>query len=510
MILKPKYLLFVLAFFLFHSVLAQVKPGSEPKIRTLIVFFDGLRPDYITPEAMPNLFAFKIRGSYGMQHHSVFPTVTRVNASSYATGSYPASHGLMENSIYFSEVDKTRSLNSGDAENLNKVAEATHGNLLTTISIGEILEKAGEKMMVFSSGSTGQALLQNHRISGGAIINPLMILPESFREKVIREVGPVPSGSKSLSHIWITDALMKFGFAADGPLVNAIWYSDPDGTAHKDGIGAATSMASIKGVDEQFGRIIKELESKGLTSSVNIIISSDHGFVTHVGKVGLSEFLIEQGLKKDIYSDDVVIAGGAVYVKGHDKKIIQTIVNALQGQEWVGAIFTKSKKAGDLTGAVDGTLSFESIHWNHPDRSSDILVDVNWDTRKNSAGYEGASFSKGVAGHGSSSPYEINIPLIVSGPSFKASYESKLPTSNVDIVPTILHIHHLKGSSAMDGRVMKELLREKSGPIAVVKKDIIKTSIKQDWGTYNLIMDRSIYDDHNYVNFTKVVRTFNK
>ena len=28
-------------------------------IRTIIVFFDGLRPDYITPEGMPNLYAFR-------------------------------------------------------------------------------------------------------------------------------------------------------------------------------------------------------------------------------------------------------------------------------------------------------------------------------------------------------------------------------------------------------------------------------------------------------------------
>src|SRR5690606_29076938 len=123
----------------------------------------------------------------------------------------------------------------------------------------------------------------NHKISGGAIINPSLILPETIKEKVINEVGPVPTGSKETGHIWVTDALIKMGLVADGALVNAIWFSDPDGTAHRDGIGAHTAMASIKQVDEQFGRIIKTLDSLGMTASFNVMISTDHGFVTNVG-----------------------------------------------------------------------------------------------------------------------------------------------------------------------------------------------------------------------------------
>src|SRR6185503_1533124 len=81
-------------------------------LRTLIVFFDGLRPDYITPQGMPNVYAFSKTGCYGKQHHSVFPTVTRVNASSYSTGSYPGTHGLMGNTVYFPQVDSRKGLNT--------------------------------------------------------------------------------------------------------------------------------------------------------------------------------------------------------------------------------------------------------------------------------------------------------------------------------------------------------------------------------------------------------------
>ena len=167
----------------------QISQAQNPNsLRTLIIFFDGLRPDYITPENMPNLYAFSKKGSYGKNHHSVFPTVTRVNSSSYATGSYPKTHGLMGNTVYFPKVDTKQGLNTGEAENLNKINESENGNLLTAISLGEILTKAGKKMMVFSSGSTGSALLQNHKVGNGAVINTSMILPESLKEKVLKEI----------------------------------------------------------------------------------------------------------------------------------------------------------------------------------------------------------------------------------------------------------------------------------------------------------------------------------
>lgn len=489
---------------------AQSQPKKE--LKTLIVFFDGLRPDYITPETMPNLYAFKKQGSFGKQHHSVFPTVTRVNSSAYSTGTYPAKTGILGNTVYFPEIDKTKGLNTGNASDLMRIDSATNGHLLTSISLGEVLKNAGKKMMVFSSGSTGQALLQNHTVSGGAVVNSSMILPESFKETVFKAVGPFPKNDKSAAkHVWVADALIKLGLATDGPTVSAIWFSDPDGTAHSDGIGAETSMASIKAVDHEFGRIIEYLKSQKLDEVYNILISTDHGFVTHVGKTNVATYLIEKGLKKDKTSEDVVVAEGAIYVKDHNPEVIKNIVAALQEPEFIGAVFTKGAKPGDMKGWVDGTISFEAIHWNHPTRVADILVDENWDNRKNKFGYEGTGFSGGVAGHGGFSPYEVHIALIASGPSFKKSFEGDLPTANVDITPTVLHLLGLPVPEVMDGRVVYELLNEKAPASAPQKAKIenIESSVKTSWGTYKLTLQRTILGKYAYTDFTKTERVLN-
>lgn len=491
---------------LFANDISAQTVSNKSNIRTLIVFFDGLRPDYITPELMPNLYLFSKKGSYGKQHHSVFPTVTRVNASSLSTGCYPGSHGLMGNTVYFPQIKETAGLNTGDAEELNKIAEATDNHLLTAVSLGEVLEQNGSRLFVFSSGSTGQALMQNHKVSGGAIINTTMILPESMKTKILGEIGEVPAGLGK--HRWLTDAVIKYGLTLDGPLVSTLWYGDPDSAAHKNGIGSPEAVESIKYVDEQFGRIIKSLQLKGLDKNFNIVISSDHGFVTHVGKQGLADFLISKGFKKDKESTDVVVAEGAIYVKNHDSQIIKNIVAELQGQDWVGGIYTKNQDNADIKGSVSGTLSFETINWDHPGRSGDILVDMNWNDSKNEAGYAGTSFARGVAGHGGFSPYEIHIALLASGPSFKKKFSGNLPTSNVDIIPTVLHLHNLTIPQQMDGRVMYELLKGKvpKGAPQKATLELLKTEVNLPWGVYKLELERSVLGKYNYPNFTKVVR----
>ncbi|MCF2489339.1 alkaline phosphatase family protein [Dyadobacter sp. CY347] len=501
--------LLVWAPFSTHDALAQKPAGHAQtnKNKTLIVFFDGLRPDYITQDQMPNLYAFKQKASFGKQHHSVFPTVTRVNSSSYATGSYPGTHGLLGNAIYFPKVNPNKAIGTSYPD-LMKVQES-EGKLLTAVSLGEVLDAAGEQMMVFSSGTTGQAFLQNHKVGKGAIINPDLILPESFKAQVMVDIGPMPkeSGDVFIKHKWIADALLHYGFKNDGPLVSAIWFSDPDGAAHRYGMGSEQAVAAIQYVDAQFGRILDSLAKKGLREKTNILVSTDHGFVTHIGKQNLGDFLISEGLKKDKDSDDVVVAEGAIYVKDHQEDAINKIVAALHKTDWVGAVFTKPKKKGDMMGWVNGTLSFESIHYNHPTRSGDILVAPNWNDNKNDKGFAGADFSVGVAGHGGSSPYEINIALFGDGPDLKNAFTSELPTSNIDIAPTVLALSGLKVPSEMDGRVLTEYFESKPASYKKVEKKVFQTEAKYPWGTYKLKLEMSVLGGYKYVDFTKTERS---
>ena len=62
----------------------------EPKGKLSIVFvLDGLRPDNVNATDTPNLFRLRQQGVNFVNGHAVFPTVTRVNSPSIATGYYP-------------------------------------------------------------------------------------------------------------------------------------------------------------------------------------------------------------------------------------------------------------------------------------------------------------------------------------------------------------------------------------------------------------------------------------
>src|SRR5512142_1986505 len=105
-------------------ILVRLTADTPVRHTQLLIVVDGLRPDYVTRDVMPRLYRLGQRGIVFTAHHSVFPTVTRVNASSIVTGSYPETHGLLGNTIYIPSVNATRGLDTGERENLEAVERA--------------------------------------------------------------------------------------------------------------------------------------------------------------------------------------------------------------------------------------------------------------------------------------------------------------------------------------------------------------------------------------------------
>src|SRR5947199_20123 len=87
--------------------------------------------------------------------------VTYAHPSTFVTGVYPETHGLLGNTIFIPSVNAARGLDTGARANLEAVARA-EGRLLTAPSLGEILERAGKKLVAIGSGTSGAAFLLNH------------------------------------------------------------------------------------------------------------------------------------------------------------------------------------------------------------------------------------------------------------------------------------------------------------------------------------------------------------
>ena len=489
--------------------------------RQLLIVVDGLRPDYVTPEVMPNLSALGRRGVVFARHHAVYPTVTRVNASSISTGAYPEGHGLLGNSVFFPRVDAARFLDTSDRSALMKIA-AAEGRLLTAPTLGELLQASGRKMLVVSSGSAGSALLNNHSVSGGAILHPQFTLPESLAAE-LKAIGPVPNGNAPPGALdrYAVDAFLTVGLKQD-PSVTVLWLGALDATAHEKGIGAPDTQAILKHVDSEIGRIEAAFKNAGLFERYNIWVTSDHGFSTYTGGVDVAAIVRPFAAKMPDGSPRIVASGGAIYVRDGDQGVIAALVAKLQATPGVGAIFTRAAppgapdartlrvgvEAGSWSGGVPGTLSFEAVRWTH-DRAAQILFSPDWSDAANAHGFRGRTASTGIAGHGSTSPWDIHNPLIAAGPDLKRGLTLQSPSANTDFAPTFLRLFGIQSPPTMHGRPLTEALaREGALPSGAVKTT--EYSATSPSGDYTVTAMFSIVSvggrDYRYFDGTRVAR----
>ncbi|OLE79786.1 MAG: hypothetical protein AUF76_15865 [Acidobacteria bacterium 13_1_20CM_2_65_9] len=481
----------------------------QPSRTHLVIVVDGLRPDYVTPALMPRLVRLGQRGIVFNAHHAVFPTVTRVNASSIATGTYPETHGLLGNTVYVPSVNATRGLDTGSRANLEAIARA-EGRLLTAPSLGEILQQAGKKIFACGSGTSGAAFLLNHTVANGAIVHHEFTRPPAFAARVLEKLGPPPPHAlpNAAQNRRAVDAYLTLGLEELHPDVTLMWISDPDTTAHTRGIGAPATREALTLVDAEIGRIEDTLQARGLLARTNLIVTSDHGFSTHTGALKLEALVDPFVHTMPDGSRDIVVSEGAIYLRGgpgvNVAARVAAIVAALQRRPEVGAIFTRPTGRGGAEGTVPGTLSFDVARWNHA-RSGDILVSANWSRDTNDAGYEGKTTQSGTAGHGTSSPYDIHNPLIAAGPDVREHAVSDVPTGNVDLAPTVLRLLGLPVPDTMTGRVIEEALRD-GPPLSSVQVGHVTETVKTADASYELTAHISIAAGRRYLDFTDVTR----
>jgi arylsulfatase A-like enzyme len=330
-------------------------------------------------------------------------------------------------------------------------------------------------------------------------------LPPSLGAEIAAALGPAPPHDtpNDAQNQRAIDAYLKVGLDTIHPDVTLMWLNDPDGSAHEYGIGAPITRTSLSLVDGGIGRIEDTLRTKGLLDRTNIIVTSDHGFSTHTGEFKLESIVEPFAKTMADGSKDIVVAEGAVYLRGGSEPArVNAIVAALQRRPEVGAIFTRAAATGGREGVVPGTLSFDVARWNHP-RSGDILVSANWTDRKNDAGFAGTTTQTGVAGHGTSSPYDIHNTLIAAGPDFRERAMSDVPTSNVDIAPTLLRLLGLPSAPTMTGRVIEEGLRNGRPAPAVTRST---ETVKTPDGSYVLAARISTVSGYRYLDSTSVTR----
>jgi arylsulfatase A-like enzyme len=140
----------------------------------------------------------------------------------------------------------------------------------------------------------------------------------------------------------------------------------------------------------------------------------------------------------------LAVNGGSdyVYVPEHDAELVKKTVRFLQERSEIGAIFVD-----DRYGRIPGTMSLGTIHAeNAAGRNPDIIVSYDYDENRVIGGIRGVEMAGTLGGatyrgmHGSFSPRDVHATLIGFGPDFRAGWKDTLPSSNVDVAPTVARI----------------------------------------------------------------------
>ncbi len=435
-------------------------PGQH---RTLIMVFDGLQPAQITPELMPNLSKFAAGGVTFTNHHPVFPTVTRVNASSLVTGCTPGRHGLAGNTFLCRDFDPHRVIPAMEPT-LQEVADST-GHALLEPTLADVLGRYGMEYFAIGTGTSGNAYSHNPNAAtaGGATIHPDFTLPRPLYAELVERFGEWPAQDlpNTARLVHARRILTEFVLPERDPAVALLWSSEPDKTQHEDGVGLGRAAQALAEADAEFGAVMDWLQANGRAETTDVFIASDHGYSTISDVVRVEQLLRESNFATIDHTGGVAVAanGGSAlfYVNDSEPETAEKLTSWLVNQPWCGPLF-----ASERVGHPAGTLPLDLLGCEGP-RSPDLIMSFPWQSADNPAGYPGSAPATGGAvgqgQHGSLSQHELRNTGLASGPSFKRNTIIDTPTGNIDLAPTILHLLGLDAeASAMDGRVLAEAL----------------------------------------------------
>jgi arylsulfatase A-like enzyme len=440
---------------------------QDKRQRVLIVIFDALRPEFVTPELMPNLHGFAQNGVCYVNSHSTYPTETRVNQSAVITGCYPSRHGIVANKFVLNEGGPAQLLNSGDDIQLESAFKQLDGRLLDVPTLGERLTAAGRSYATLSAGTPGGGRLINHaaEINGTfrfAMRRPEAAMPAGVLDAITSRVGPLPEYTLPALD-WISYAVncyLEYVETDIDPDVMLLWLCEPDESFHKLGIGSEDALRAIRHVDTEFGRILARHEKQISSGELQIIALSDHGQISLQGqRLNLAAKLTEAGFETGTGENPdcriAVANAGGIWVRESDSKLVSSIIHWLRAQDWCGPLFTRD--------GAEGTLTHEDIALAHR-RAPDIALVLRHTDEANEWGINGMSqhdaiYPTGGGCHGGLSRYELHNFLALSGSRFLQGETIDIPAGNVDISPTVLDILGLEIPKDIDGRVLGEAYR---------------------------------------------------
>ena len=437
--------------------------------RVLLVVFDGLRPDMVTPDRMPALHAFLAGTRRFPEASSVFPSITRVCATAIGTGAPPALNGIVHNGFPDPAARPGRFLDTASADDMRRAA-AFHGpDFVAAPRFADALAAAGRRFALVHSGSPGGPFLLDPR----AAANGSFVLSLSGRDatetpaawdRVVERLGPPPETPppKVAQVEYAGRAMAEVALPELLPDVAMLWLTEPDWSFHYRGLEHPETRAALLASDNAFARALHAAEALPDGERTAVIALSDHGHVGTTEPLDLAAELAGLGFAAtlDRPGPDLSVAAGTMcwlWPAEPDATRLARLVEALRERPWCGGLFAAG--GNGVEGPFPGTFDLALLNADHP-RSAPLLVQLRGDAGQDRWGLPGRSpivgkdLAPGGGMHGGLHRQEMANVLALRLPG-EAARDDARAASLIDLAPTLLG---LLGIAPLPGMVGQDLL----------------------------------------------------
>lgn len=452
---------------------------ADSQARHVIIFgIDGLRPDMVRDATMPNLSALKRRGAWSEDHRTVFPSETRGALTALATGSSPATNGVLGNQFY-PRTNSPRQVFTNTVHDWHAANETLKGGMVTADGLAEILARNGRSLAVITSSGQGSLSALNwqgeiYGQTGFNVRHPQIAFPHGLAADIHRQHGVPPAGFEKGNERKVLEIATTSVWAQARPDVMILWLTEVDSASHRFGLGSLEHLQALERSDAALGQLVDWRDSLNERNDVAIFVTSDHGHVTASELISLSGHLQKAGFSAaDSFEDDadiLVRPGRAVgfWLRRPDMALLRELQSYISEQPWYGGAFSPAPDPNSHQGVVDGTLALHLIGADH-DRAPDLFLNLGGTVATNDYGVIGSGFYDpgdyrtfaGAGTHGGLHAMELAAVLLGEGSAFESgSIASR--TSITDIAPTVLALLGIPAASTMSGRVIDEFLQAES------------------------------------------------
>jgi len=289
--MSTRIILLVFIFFIYHPIFSQDKDQY-----VILISLDGYRYDYterFQPKNIQNLI------SHGVEASSLipsFPSKTFPNHYSIATGMKPENHGLVNNTIYDSELDQIYSIGNRNAvEN-----PVWYGGLPIWVLAEQNGLRAASYFFVGSEAAV-QGVQPTYFYNYDATVSNATRISKVF------EWLQLPEDVR--------------------PRLITLYFSDMDDVGHAYGPDNDIKLSErLHTLDAQLGALFEGIKSFDL--DVNIIIVSDHGMTNVLSKNLINLDSITQNI-----SGKVINNGALAQIHLQDKANKNRILRDLKKKE---------------------------------------------------------------------------------------------------------------------------------------------------------------------------------